>query len=82
MKETKTQQAIRLLAGGDIKEALKVFKTFRLGWSKDEKRIIDIACECLCGKAPFYSSLGIDCEKVVEDAVVLARSKYLRESIS
>lgn len=75
--ETKTQRAIALLRAGDIKEALKIFKTFRLGWSKEEKRTIDIACECLCGNDSFYSSLGVDCCKVVDEAVAIVRSKYL-----
>lgn len=75
--ETKTQRAIALLKAGDVKEALKIFKTFRLGWSKEEKRTIDIACECLCGKDTFYSSIGIDCRKVVDQAVSVVTSKYL-----
>lgn len=76
-KETKTQIACSLLRSGDVKEALKMFRTFRLGWSKEEKRKVDIACECLCGNAAFYSSLGIDCGQVVDEAVALLRGKYL-----
>lgn len=75
--ETKTQIAIALLRAGDIKEALKIFKTFRLGWSKEEKRTIDIACECLCGKDTFYSSIGIDCRQAVNEAVAVVSAKYL-----
>lgn len=75
--ETKTQIAIALLRAGDIKEALKIFKTFRLGWSKEEKRTIDIACECLCGKDTFYSSIGIDCRHAVNEAVAVVSAKYL-----
>lgn len=75
--ETKTQRAISLMKHGDVKEAMKIFKTFRLGLSKDEKRTIDIACECLCGNGAFYSSLGIDCRKIVEQAVSVVTSKYL-----
>lgn len=74
--ETKTQKACSLLQRGEIKEALKIFRTFRQGWIGDEKRLIDIACECLCGKSDFYSSLGIDCRKVVEDAVSVLQKKY------
>ncbi len=75
--ETKTQKACSLLRRGDVKEALKIFRTFRLGWSKDEKRKIDIACECLCGKSDFYSSLGIDCRQAVDEAVNVLKEKYL-----
>lgn len=66
-----------LLRRGDVKEALKIFRTFRLGWNKEEKRTIDIACECLCGKSDFYTSLGIDCSQVVDEAVKLLKAKYL-----
>ena len=76
-RETKTQTACRLLMCGEVKEALKIFRSFRIGWSKEEKRKIDIACECLCGNDDFYTSLGIDCRKVVEEAVELLKAKYL-----
>lgn len=74
--ETKTQKAIALLANGEVKEAMKMFRSFRLGWSKDEKRTIDIACECLCGRTSFYCSLGIDCEKMIVKAVAILSAKY------
>ena len=75
--ETKTQKACSLLRSGDIKESLKIFRTFRIGWTNEEKRIIDIASDCLCGMSDFYSSLGIDCQRIVDDAVSILRSKYL-----
>lgn len=75
--ETKTQRAVSLLKAGYVKDALKIFKTFRLGLSKEEKRTIGIACECLCGNGDFYSSIGIDCRKVVDQAVSVVTSKYL-----
>lgn len=77
MADTKTQKAVSLLNSGDVKGALKIFKSFRLGFSKDEKRTISIACECLCGCSDFYSSIGVDCEKIVEDAVSIVNAKYL-----
>lgn len=77
MAETKTQKAVCLLRTGDLKGALKIFRTFRVGFSSDEKRTISIACECLCGKDTFYSSIGIDCRKVVDQAVSVVTSKYL-----
>lgn len=74
--DTKTQQAVSLLKFGNVKEALKIFKTFRIGFSKEEKRLIEIASDCLCGMSDFYTSLGIDCPRVVDDAVSILRSKY------
>lgn len=75
--ESKTQKACSLLRSGDVKESLKIFRTFRIGWSKEEKRIIDIASDCLCGMSDFYASLGIDCQNVVNKAVKVLRKKYL-----
>ena len=77
MAETKTQKAVCLLKAGNLKGALKIFRTFRVGFSSDEKRTIGIACECLCGNDGFYSSLGVDCCKMVDEAVAIVRSKYL-----
>lgn len=77
MAETKTQKAVCLLRAGDLKGALKIFRTFRVGFSSDEKRTIGIACECLCGNDCFYSSIGVDCCKMVDEAVAIVRSKYL-----
>lgn len=76
MLETKTQKAIGLLNSGDVKGALRIFRTFRIGFSKEEKRIIGIACECMCGSTDFYSSIGVDCEKIVKDAVIIVNEKY------
>lgn len=76
MIDTKTQKALFLLKSGDVKGALKIFKSFRLGFSKDEKRIIGIACECLCGSSAFYSSIGVDCERIVEEALSIVSEKY------
>ena len=75
--ETKTQRACSFLKQGKVKEALKIFRSFRQGWSKDEKRLVDIACECLCGKSEFYASIGIDCSQVVDEAIELLKAKYL-----
>ena len=75
--ETKTQQAVSLLKFGNVKGALRIFKTFQIGFSKEEKRLIEIASDCLCGMSDFYSSLGIDCQKIIDDAVNVVRSKYL-----
>ena len=83
MAETKTQKAVCLLRAGDLKGALKIFRTFRVGFSSDEKRTIGIACECLCGNDGFYSSLGVDCCKIVDEAVAIAVSyKHSRAHVT
>ncbi len=74
--ETKTQKALCLLKSGNVKDALKIIRTFRIGFSKDERRVISIACECLCGSASFYTSIGVNCEKIVNDAIAIVNEKY------
>lgn len=66
--QTKTSKAVNLFKEGKIKEALRIFKTFRNGFTKEEKRSIEIAYEWLTGKSSFYASLGIDGEAEIEKA--------------
>lgn len=76
MPNTKTSKAVSLYQQGDLKGALKIFSTFKLGFSKQEKDTVKIAYECLTGNTPFYSSLGHDCEQVVAEAKSILQSKY------
>lgn len=73
----KTEEAKALLKEGKIKEALSIIKTFRLGFTKEEKRSIEIAYECLSGHGHFYSSIGIDTDKEIEKVSLLLTDKYL-----
>lgn len=57
---TKSDKAILLFKNGHVKEALAIFKTFHIGFTKDEKRTIEIASDCLNGRSSFYTQLGID----------------------
>ena len=50
---------------------------FRLDFSKEEKRSIDIAYESLNGHDKFYRSLGIDTDKEIERTRQLLADKYL-----
>lgn len=60
--QTKTSKAVALLKEGKLKEALRIFRTFKCGITSAEKRSIEIAYESMTGKAQFYQSLGIDTE--------------------
>lgn len=51
--DTKTKQATDLFYSGEYKKALRIFKTFKIGFTKDEKRSIEIAHEYLTGKGSF-----------------------------
>lgn len=73
----KTEKAKTLLKAGKFKEALSIIKTFRFGFTKEEKRSIEIAYECLSGHEQFYSSIGIDTDKEIEKVSFLLTDKYL-----
>ena len=65
---TKVDKVKSLLAVGAFQKALTIVKTFRIGFSKEEKRSIEIAYEVLTGNERFYQALGIDTEKEIRNA--------------
>lgn len=73
---TKTEQAVTLWKSGSIKEALRIFKTFKIGFSKDEKQTIEIAYEMLTGKESFYVSLGFNRVEVETNAKNIIEKVY------
>ena len=75
--ETKTSKAISLLRSGYLKEALAIFSTFRVGFTKEERRTLKIAYECLSGNAGFYRQLGVDTNAEIEKSRILLSRKYL-----
>ena len=74
--ETKTSKAITLLRSGCLKESLAIFSTFRIGFSKEERRTLKIAHECLSGNAGFYRQLGIDTSAEIEKSKSLLFDRY------
>ncbi|WP_106828094.1 hypothetical protein [Parabacteroides pacaensis] len=74
---TKTKKAIELLRSGCFKEALSIFRTFRIGFTREERRTLQIASESLSGKSLFYQQLGIDTDKEIEKSKSILASKYL-----
>lgn len=74
--ETKTAKAIALFNAKKFREAFRIFKTFRGKFSPEEKRAIEIAYECMTGKAAFYSMLGIKAEDMVAEALETIKSVY------
>lgn len=73
---TKTSKAISLLRSGYLREALAIFSTFRAGFTKEERRTLKIAYECLSGNAGFYRQLGINTDNEVEKSKEILDSKY------
>ncbi len=76
--ETKTSKAVALLKDGQLREALAIFRTFKVGFSKDERRSIQIASEVLNGSDRFYRSIGIDTAVEVEKATSILRKRYMK----
>jgi hypothetical protein len=74
--ETKTLKAVNHFRNGNIAEALKIFSTFRIGFSKEENRTLEIAYESMTGNAGFYKSIGIDTERMKMKANEIIREKY------
>lgn len=71
----KTDKALTAFKAGRLKEALGIFAKFH-GFSKEEKRSIQIAYECMTGKESFYSSLGYNISGIRKDAILAISSKY------
>ncbi len=71
-----TATALHLMRDGKVKEALSIFRTFRIGFSKDERRIIQIASEAMNGMAKFYTGLGYDVEQFKTEAIDIVNKKY------
>lgn len=76
--ETKTEKAITLLRQGRFKDALAIISRFRIGFTKEEKRVIEIAHESLTGHSSFYERLGIDTSSCINRAKEIIRNKYLQ----
>lgn len=75
--ETKTSKAVEAFKAGDIKGALRIFKTFKIGFSVAERRTIQIAYESMTGNESFYQSLQIDTTAAITAAINLITVKYI-----
>lgn len=74
--ETKTNKAIELYRSGNIKGAISIIATFKIGFTKDELNTIKTAHECMSGLECFYKSIGIDVESVKQRAISIIEEKY------
>lgn len=81
MKMSKTAQGVQKLKDGDLKGALSIFSTFKYNFTRDERRIMRIAYETLCGHGVFYQSLGIDAGQMIADAASILYNKYLNTNM-
>lgn len=76
--ETRTSKALALLKDGKLRDALAIFRTFKIGFSKDERRSIQIASETLNGCGQFYQQLGIDTALEVQKSITVIKQKYMK----
>lgn len=74
---TKTEKAISLFQSGCLKDAFAIFRTFRIGFTKEEHRALQIASESLAGNASFYQQIGIDTDSMISKSVEIIIEKYL-----
>lgn len=74
--EAKTSKAVALFQQGMLSKSLSIFKTFRIGFTKEEKRTLEIASDCLNGRSLFYEQLGVDVENTILFSKSIIRSKY------
>lgn len=73
---TKTERALLMFREGDFRGAFSIFSTFRMGFTREEVRTLQIASESLGGHAEFYQSLGVDTNAEVSKAKEIIRTKY------
>lgn len=75
--KTKTNKVIELLKQGNFKNALLIVRTFKIGFTDDERRTLQIASESILGSSSFYRQLGIDTEKEIAKSKQLLIERYL-----
>lgn len=75
---TKTEQVVGYVRAGEWSKAMNIAKTFRLGFTKDEIRTIEIASDTLNGNGRLYRDLGIDVAVEVSKCKELLKKRYLR----
>lgn len=72
----KTDKAVEYFKNGYLKEALNMFKTFRIGFNENEKRTIEIASDCLNGCSMFYQQIGFNVDNEIAKSIKIIESKY------
>lgn len=71
----KSDMVRELVAEGNFKKALSIAKSFKLGFTKKEQNIMTRAHECMVHPG-FYSQLGFDEAKLIEDGIELIKRVY------
>ena len=76
--ETKTQRAISLYQQGKIKASMALFSRFKVGFTPEQRRVLQIAYECTGDEQSeaFYTSIGIDVGSMISQAHRIIKTKY------
>ena len=75
--ETKSEIVRRLVSNGEYQSALRIVNGFRLGISKPDLDKMRRAHECY-SHSGFYSSIGLNPEKLISDGIETLKSIYLK----
>lgn len=76
MLPTKQSQALTRYQKGDYKGAFRIFSSFLIGFTEQERKCLKTAQECLAGHGEFYRALGIDIEAIIAEAKTIISKKY------
>ena len=76
MKETKTSIAIQYVRNGEWKKALSILRRFRLGFTAEQKRIIEVASDVMNGYDNLYRGIGVDTDRILEECKAMILKKY------
>lgn len=76
MKASKTDIVKEYVAKGNLTKAIQLAASFRIGFTKEEKRIMEIAKDVIAGRGKFYAQLGIDVEAVSIQAQAIVKAKF------
>ena len=68
----------QLVADGKFADALSIVKSFRIGFTRDEKRTLQIAHECFTGNCKFYNDLGVNTANEIQKAKELLVIHYFK----
>lgn len=76
----KTELAIEAFLQGDIKKALQIAKTFRIGLTKQDRDALVRGYECMV-HPEFYKMLGKDPEREIENGIRVFEEKIMKVAV-
>jgi hypothetical protein len=77
--ETKTSIATELYNAGNFKEALAIFKTFKMGVNKAERDVLITTHEWLAGNGEFYATIGYNYDQLEKESRSIIENKLINK---